>query len=376
VVADVDGDGLPNWRDTDSDGDGRGDAEEGRGDSNGDGVADYLDPAIDGSAGRPSVGGVAGGARCDASNPGASASGAGAAAIVLLVLGAWLGMRRRRIAIATLVATLALGVSSGALAQVQLEGYRAPENTEDGFAVRSTDVNEHGTLEGQIILDYANDPLVYEADLGDASSEISRVVAHQLTGTAVLSLGLFDRVLFFAGLPVALVMAGDDVGSLPVAAAEGAGIGDLFLGGRLRLFGEGGEGFGFAIQATLTVPTADAADGGQAYRGDGGVSFAPVLLADYRLGRLRLAANLGARVRRNQDVPGGTTIGDELSFGVGASYGVIEDMLDVHVDLYGATSFQDFFDREATFFELLAGARYKHASGFRAGLAAGPGLVR
>ena len=44
---DVDGDQALNWLDLDSDGDGRGDAVEGRGDSDGDEVRDYLDPNDD-----------------------------------------------------------------------------------------------------------------------------------------------------------------------------------------------------------------------------------------------------------------------------------------------------------------------------------------
>ena len=43
---DVDGDGLPNWRDTDADGDGVPDGVEGRSDGDGDGIPDYLDPVV------------------------------------------------------------------------------------------------------------------------------------------------------------------------------------------------------------------------------------------------------------------------------------------------------------------------------------------
>lgn len=43
TIADVDGDGLPNWLDPDSDGDGVPDGDEPRGDADADGVPDYLD---------------------------------------------------------------------------------------------------------------------------------------------------------------------------------------------------------------------------------------------------------------------------------------------------------------------------------------------
>ncbi len=45
--ADVDGDGIPNWRDTDADGDGELDGKEGVGDRDGDGIANFLDPNDD-----------------------------------------------------------------------------------------------------------------------------------------------------------------------------------------------------------------------------------------------------------------------------------------------------------------------------------------
>ena len=51
--ADVDGDGMPNHLDPDSDDDGIEDAVEGRGDGDGDGIPDYLDAVEDGAAGDP-----------------------------------------------------------------------------------------------------------------------------------------------------------------------------------------------------------------------------------------------------------------------------------------------------------------------------------
>ena len=81
---DVDGDGFPNWRDTDADGDGVLDGDEGRDDDDGDGDPNYLD--ADGVV----SGGLSGGALCRAT-PGRGGGGAGL--VFFMVLGVVL--RRR-----------------------------------------------------------------------------------------------------------------------------------------------------------------------------------------------------------------------------------------------------------------------------------------
>jgi MYXO-CTERM domain-containing protein len=124
---DVDDDGDDNWLDTNSDGDERGDTEEGVGDSDGDGVPDYLDPdvvpmpdggmpdgGVDGGvpsdggivdadvpdaissdagvdAGTPPTGGYAGGALCSTTG-----SSDPSAAFGLAMVGLALAWRRRR----------------------------------------------------------------------------------------------------------------------------------------------------------------------------------------------------------------------------------------------------------------------------------------
>lgn len=62
VSDDVDGDGKKNWLDDDADGDGITDGVEGRGDSNGNGVPDYLDPSAANGHDAGTDGGTDGGA--------------------------------------------------------------------------------------------------------------------------------------------------------------------------------------------------------------------------------------------------------------------------------------------------------------------------
>ncbi len=378
VPDDLDGDGLDNWEDPDADGDGIDDGDE-PGDSNGDGVPDYLDPDTMGPPPGATDGpGLSGGALCGVAAPGAARTAFPLLAMLGLAIGLVVRRRRalRRALAALALAAGGLGGTAVASAQVTLDAFRPTETADDGFAVRSSSVLEHLVLEGQVMADYANDPLVYELELGDPDSETARVVAHELVGSAVISLGLFDRLMVFAGGSLVLLMKGDDASGLTgVAPADGFGLGDVFAGGRLRLVGGGRDGFGLALQAAMTAPLSRI-DDDQAYRGEDTVTFLPSLVADYRSGPLRVAFNVGARVRANETIAGNTTIGDELNYGLGIIYGLVPDTFDLHVEAHGKTSIQDFFDREASPFEVLAGARYHDASGFTGGVAAGPGLVR
>ena len=281
-----------------------------------------------------------------------------------------------------LLGALAVLVGSGASAspveaQITLDRFRPAELPSDGFQLRRPDALGHLAMGAQLHLDYANDPLVYELDLGDSDSEAARIVAHQLVATAHYALGLGDRVTVFAGLPVVLWMAGDD-DTLGAAPADGAGLGDGSLGARVRILGEPGELLRLGAQATLTFPT-----GGGSYRGDDFLSFHPEVLFEVVPEWFRFTANVGYRIREDQRLQGDVLVGDELTFGLGFTVPVYgshlaphEDRVDLHAQLYGATMTGDFFSREGTPLEALAGAKLHHHTGVVTGFAMGAGLQR
>jgi uncharacterized repeat protein (TIGR01451 family) len=437
---DVDGDGDPNWLDTDSDGDGIDDRTEGTADRDGDGVPDYLDPmdvvlpdggagdggvgdggagdggVVDGGAGdagggdagpRP-TGGYAGGA-CATSAVGAGAGGLGGGA--LAACGALLGLallgRRRRArgrsmtrepgarepgaraargeapgawVAAVLAGSAALGLGAGgARAQTfELDQYRAAPLPGDGFALARPNDLGHLRFAAQLHLDYANDPLVYEAVAGDASSERYRVVAHHLAAQVGLALGLADRVVVYAGLPVSVLMAGDDT-EAGVLTADGTRLGDVRLGARVRLFGEDDGPFALALQLGATLPTARAADAGSRFAGEQGVTLVPALLAEVRPTReLAIAANVGARVRFVEpEAAQNLAVGQELTWTVGARYLLVRDLLSAHLEAFGTSPFSKFGSRVGTPVEGLLGLRLTPGdSGLALGLAGGAGLSR
>ncbi|MCA9609834.1 MAG: hypothetical protein KC619_29750, partial [Myxococcales bacterium] len=192
---------------------------------------------------------------------------------------------------------LVLLATTAATAHAQtgtLNRFRASETNEDDFELsRATDFG-HLRFGAQLTLDYALNPLVYEATLGDPSSESLSVVEHMLTGTVGLAFGLADRVTIFAGLPIVFMEEGAAMVPAGVQAADGGGLGDVYLGGRVRLFGETEDAGALALQVTGTFPTSI----DSTYRGDPSPTIHPELLGEIRPGAgARFVLNVGARIR-------------------------------------------------------------------------------
>ncbi|MBK6575766.1 MAG: OmpA family protein [Sandaracinaceae bacterium] len=313
----------------------------------------------------------------------------------------------QRLAIRLAALTIVGGASVvGAQPSVQLSRFTPSEQTNDGFAVSSAEVQGDMRFGAQFYIDYANDPLVYELTRGDAGSEQFSVVEHQLTGNLNASLGIRDRLTVSIGLPIVFLQNGEDIPAglgvvdgdgppsatgVPIYLADGFALGDLWVGGRVRLFGDTESVFMLSAEGRLIIPTASIFDDGQHYAGERGVAGAAGLIAQINVGRFRLMANLGAHLRSDnadcRDLPGpsgpgancfyGARQGDEFTYGIGATVRLLDDTdLRAILEVHGRTTFQNFFDREETPFELLAGLKYTHTSGLTAGIGGGPGLVR
>lgn len=265
--------------------------------------------------------------------------------------------------------SLLISTSVSAQSDFALNRFRPAATPGDSFAISDPADMGHVRIGAQLHLDYANDPLVQEED----GNETGRVVANQLSAHLSASLGLVDRLVLYVGAPVHLLINGDD----ETGVATGAGLGDLFAGARVRLFGERADSFSMALQLTATFPT-----GGGELRGDAFLSLHPEVLLEIRAAPLRITVNLGGRVRENQEF-GGVQMGDELTWGIGLAAALYGDYLrpwETRVDLvaqtFGTTSFQAFFGREETSNEALLGAKLHHSTGFTAGAGVGIGMTR
>ena len=251
-------------------------------------------------------------------------------------------------------------------AQVALEQFKPAPLASDGFALSRPDVLRHlewGTL---LLLDYANDPLVYKFEDREET-----VVAHHLVGHLGVALGLGDRATVFGMLPLHLVMSGDS--DLTVAEkADGPGLGDLALGGRLMLLGDASSSLAISGELVARFPTAELANGNQVYTGDKIGSYEPALIAEGRFGRFDVRGRAGARLRKKTDI-GNLELGQELLYGVGARL-LLGAGVYAHAELYGGTTLNKFGKREQSPLEVLLGAKAQ-LSDWSIGAAAGPGLV-
>lgn len=260
-----------------------------------------------------------------------------------------------------------------------LNRFSASETTEDDFQLsRPTDFG-HARVSAQLTLDYAHDPLVWDATAGVSSTERFAIVAHQLTGTLGVAAGFFDRLVVFAGLPVTLVMEGAssaEVGVSGLPQADGSGLADAYLGARVRLLG--GDLGALGLQVTGTFPTSSDSN----YRGESFLTIHPELLGELRPAEgLRVVVNGGVLVREGSSSATNLRFDDELTYGVGVSYAAWRSTtagrrVDVLAQLYGASSLESFGERDGTALEATAGAKFFHETGWTAGLAGGPGLAR
>ncbi len=317
--------------------------------------------------------GLSGGAGCSAA-PGPVHGAWWLAALLAAAL--WLTRRRRLQNLSLLAAGLASSIAASDVqaqeAGFNLNRYRPAESAPDQFQLSRPNDLGNGRVSVQLLLDYAKDPLVLEREQGSSDSEFASVVANQFVAHGTFAFGLADRVVLFAGVPVNLVMSGDDAAG--VVSADGASPGDPWLGGRVRLVGENEDIFGLAFQAGLTIPMANLADDQQAYAGDSTVTGHPELLFEVRPDNVRITANIGSIIKSKTDL-GSASSGSELTYALGFTLTPIE-ALDLMAELHGASAFGEFFEREETPLELLAGGKWHVDNGLTFGLAAGPGLTR
>lgn len=254
-------------------------------------------------------------------------------------------------------------------AQVALDQFRPAPLASDGFALSRPEVlrkHEWGVL---AMIDYANDPLVL--NLSRSDREISIVKDHLVlhVGAAV---ALGARLTVFATLPVHLIMQGDDPGQFGDK-ADGAGLGDVAFGGRLRLAGGATRAGTLSVELIARAPTAGLANSDQVYSGDKIGSYEPVLIGELHMGRFDLRLRGGARLRKEVQI-GNLELGHEIVYGLGARLRLVRGLY-AHAELYGASNVADLGDRERTPLELLMGMKYQ-ANDWFFGAAAGPGLVQ
>ncbi len=163
------------------------------------------------------------------------------------------------------------------------------------FMVETASVQAMGSWRGGLLLDYTHGLLA--ATSGDA--KVGNLLDARLTGHLLGSYSLLALVELGVDLPVVLrqwpsltSLTSLGVTGPLVAPIASTALGDLRVGGKLKILDERRAWLGLAALLDLRLPTGS----GQAFTSDG-LAAAPGVVASKRLGKVRVDAQLGYLVR-------------------------------------------------------------------------------
>jgi outer membrane protein OmpA-like peptidoglycan-associated protein len=230
------------------------------------------------------------------------------------------------------------------------------------FTLDRAETIGHLETTGGLYLDYLSEPFVVQTPDGEQS-----IVDQQLAADLVAGIGLFGRARLGVHLPVYFVNSGD----IGETSYSGSGIGDLTFQPKVRLLKQPEAPMGLGLQMDISVPTGNA----DRFIGEPTATVAPVLLADRRIGKTTIETNLGFRFKREQLIRD-VEIGDRFTYGIGAEYALVQDVLQVGLEVFGHTPLKDAFglDRSSPL-ETLVGAKVTPGSGITISSGIGGGII-
>jgi uncharacterized repeat protein (TIGR01451 family) len=418
-VPDTDGDGAPDYRDLDSNGDGVPDIVDaglarydtnGDGkidqplDADGDGIANVADPSETfGGAMRGSQRLIGGGCNCK-SDGSSIQDGFFPLALCALVLALRKVRRRTRVrAAAATIALLGAGKSTLGYAQssssLDVQLFKPGTNKYDILNVISTQTCGPACAYTGLWLHYGLSPLVL---VDDRNNRLARIVSDNITADFVHSWGITKQLDIGIHLPVYLQSTGasDAINPRYVGQGWAIGAGDLRIVPRIRFWEWqfGGKGpppasseptsepsslpqqqtaQPMALSIGLAVPIMIPTGRTDAFMGGGFIGAQPRLLLGYRWRALRIDANLGVNLRREERVSN-VTAGNEFAWSLGAEY--LFDItkkirLAVVSSLHGLVGFVGGPAASNRSVELDVGARLEPTRQISVGIMVGRGLM-
>lgn len=256
-----------------------------------------------------------------------------------------------------------------------LNRFDPSERGSDWFWAESLDLRGHNRWAIGLVGDWAYKPLVaYDAD----GEEVAAIVENQLYAHVGASAIFYDRLRLGVSAPVLLYQNGDDTttGGGTLEAPSGAAMGDVRLGGDVRLFGEYGGPVTGAVGMHVHLPT-----GGQdSFSGDGATRLVPRVTVAGDLGMFTYAAKTGVNARFRSEDFAGQPIGHEWTLGAAAGLRLLDKRLTVGPEIWASTVFSDggdgFFKTAGTPFEGVFGAHYQLKNGLKFGAGVGPGFTQ
>ncbi len=256
------------------------------------------------------------------------------------------------------VGALALHGNGAARAEnprVNVQVFHPSAHVGDLLTTMGTDIGPPLQWSASLYANFGKNALVF-IDATDEGTFRDEVIQDQLTLDLGGSLALFNRLSLGLTIPLHVLNAGQTGGFIPLSPNPASfAFGDIRLSPKVGILmrEKHANGLGLAASLDLTVPSGD----GDSFVSDP-FTIAPVVIADFKLGELTLAANLGFRIRTAEsDLYGYATASHELFWHLGGRYGVVPGQLDVIGEIYGASA--DFSTANATHLEGVLAGRLK-----------------
>lgn len=236
------------------------------------------------------------------------------------------------------------------------------------FAVQSPGAVGPSTLHAMFLVDYAHEPLLLRNSV--TGKKLGSIVGDQVQLHLNASYALFRRVALNIDFPISF-QDGDSptAGNTTYPAPSVAGVGDLRLGARAAVYGDGDDPVQVALGAMVWIPTGTRS----AFAGDGAVRSQPYAVIGGVTRWFVWSATFGADLRASQ-LYGGLASGAGFRWAAGVGFLPGNGSFQVGPEAHGGVSFGD-PQKRTTDAEVLAGARYRFARDFVVGFGAAVGLA-
>ncbi len=246
--------------------------------------------------------------------------------------------------------------SEPASTSLPLDRFRTPIDDKGLGVTEGGAVPGHLAFQGGLVLNYALNPLVLR---DQDNNVVAALVAHRVGVDLLFTIGLFEYISLGVELPLTAQQGGAIPEALRSVIAEdksaGLGIGDLRLVPKVRLLREDVHFVSLALMPMITLPTS----GGLAFddnespafrwganylgEGDGVFAFIPEVAASTNFVGVRVAANLGYRLRQPTLFLGAFPVEPELVYRLGVGYDLGEFIKEIEalllsIEIFGATS--------------------------------------
>jgi len=222
------------------------------------------------------------------------------------------------------------------------------------FTLEGPQVLDHFQPNVGLTLDYGKELLVARDPESGAVVPGGTLVDSRLSSHLTLALGLWERAELGARIPVVLYQNGSLEGIGGSGSPSATVLGDLAVGGKVRLLGPAGSGPGFRLAASLMASLPTGSD--TAFAGAGTFAARPGLCAGVDVGPLSAALNLGYLLRGESRLAG-LSVNDQVEGGLAAALAVAPEVLWVLAEVWGQKGVQGETGESGTPVEVDGGLR-------------------